>query len=128
MKSLPDLMSFDCKSFVIADLRRLFQFERRLFRVKNTNLFCPAESSEKPNRQPIHIELIPFQTVSGRSRESVMIVVPAFAERQKRDKPVVSRIVLRFKRTFSENMGERIDKPGRVPTDHDAQKNAPQNH
>ena len=63
-----------------------------------------------------------------RSRESVMIVVPAFAERQPRDKPVVRRIVFRRKRALAGVMRQRIDEPGRVPADDDAHENAPQNH
>ncbi len=57
-----------------------------------------------------------------------MVVVPAFAERQNGDKPVVCRIVRRVKRSRAENVRQRIDEPGRMPADDDAHENAPQNH
>ena len=37
----------------------------------------------------------------------VVIVVPAFAERQNGDEPVIRRIIRRFKAAFAEQMRQR---------------------
>lgn len=56
-----------------------------------------------------------------------MIIVPAFAESENRNKPIVGRIVRRFKAAFAVKMRERIDEPRRVPTENRPHDHAPQN-
>ena len=44
--------------------------------------------------QPTHVELPPFQSVTGRCWEGVVIVVPAFTHRQNAANEVVGRLIV----------------------------------
>ena len=110
-----------------SELCRLFQFDGRCTGGE-FDIFGPAEAFENADGDPVHIELIPFSAVSRRGRPHVVIIVPAFAERQDGDEPVVGREIAGVVRPFAVDMSERIDEPCRMPTDNDACENAPNNH
>jgi hypothetical protein len=57
---------------------------------------------------------------------SVMVVVPAFAERKPRNPPIVARIVTGVEAAASPHVRGRVDEPRGVQTENDAQKYAPQ--
>ena len=74
---------------------------------------------------PGGVELVPGQAVARRGRVGVMVVVPAFAERQQRDPPRVLRIVLRREAAAAPHVRGGVDQPGRVQADHHAQEDRP---
>jgi hypothetical protein len=59
------------------------------------NIVREAEGSQSPNAIPVHVNLIPSQAVTGGLRNSVMVVVPAFAESQQGDPKTVLGSVVR---------------------------------
>ena len=71
------------------------------------------------------VEFEPAQTVTGRRRERVMVIMPAVAPRQQRDPPVVARLVARAIRLIAEMMGGTIDETGDVNGEDDADEHAP---
>src|SRR5947199_166925 len=53
------------------------------------NLSGQAQFFERPDSVPVDVNLVPFQTVTSRSRMRVVDIVPAFAECQQRNPPTV---------------------------------------
>jgi len=51
--------------------------------------FGQTDYLQKPNRHPAHVDLIPRESMPGRCRIGVMVIVPAFAETQQGHQPVV---------------------------------------
>src|SRR6476646_3137876 len=47
-----------------------------------------AADLERPDANPVEIQLVPRETVTRARRMGVMVVVPAFAEGQERNPPV----------------------------------------
>src|ERR1700676_2878990 len=71
---------------------------------------------------------MPQHAVARRSLMGVVIIVPAFAERQYGQDEAVSRIVGGFKATAAENVGGGVDQPGAMQAVDDAQAESPQEH
>ena len=85
-----------------------------------------AQEFQDPDLDPGKIELIPRQTMPRRSRMGVVIVVPAFAEGDQRDPPVIAGIVARVEAARAPHVRDGVDQPGGVQADDDAQADAPQ--
>ena len=58
----------------------------------------------------------------------MVIVVPAFAEGDRRDECVITRIVTRFKSAAAPQMRCRIDQPSKMPADRDSHNDRPDDH
>ena len=85
-----------------------------------------AELFERPNAVPVQVDLIPPESMPGRSRVSVVVVVPALSECEQRDPPIVRRMITRGKWTGTPQVRRGIDEPCGVQADYRAQKNAPE--
>ena len=94
------------------------------------NLQVPGQPEEFQNvhQNPRVVEFIPLQAVPRRSRMRVVIVVPAFAERDQRHPPGIARIVAGFKAPRSPHVRGRIYQPRGMQPDHRPQENAPKDH
>jgi len=71
------------------------------------------------------IDLPPIKTLAGGGHEVVMIVVPAFAEGDEREQPVVLAGVVCRETAVAENVRKRIDGERAVPEEDGAQEKAP---
>src|SRR5258708_29389435 len=71
------------------------------------------------------IDFPPIKTLAGRGHEVVMIVVPAFAEGDQGEQPVVLAGVGGPETGSSENVRERIDGEGAVPEEDGAEEKTP---
>ena len=63
----------------------------------------------------VRVELPPSVLDGCCSRVGVVVVVPAFAERQDRDEPAVTTVITGFVRSVADQMGYRVDRPRDVP-------------
>lgn len=61
----------------------------------------------------------------GAGRIGVMVVVPAFAGGQQGDQPIVSAVIAGFVVSITEDVAERIDRPGDVPNPNGSHNDAP---
>src|SRR5207249_2251289 len=76
----------------------------------------------------VNVELVPGEAVACADRVGVMVIVPAFAARQKSDPPVVAGVVLGLEAALAPEVGSGVDEPGGVESDGDAQESSPKNH
>src|SRR5882762_1693454 len=74
---------------------------------------------------PGEVEFVPGQAVARRGRVGVVVVVPAFAERQERHPPHVLRVVSRREAAAPPQVRGGVDEPRRVQSDHHAQEDRP---
>src|SRR5262245_51469985 len=81
------------------------------------------EEADEPRRQ---VELAAEQAVAGARRERVVVVVPALAERQERDREVVPALVPGREVARAEPVADGVDRPRRVLEQEHAQDAAPQ--
>src|SRR5215469_18361656 len=86
-----------------------------------------ADLAEHPNGVPVEVDFVPAQSVPGRNRMRVVVVVPALAKGKERNQEVVRRVVLRLETSRTPHVGGRIHQPGAMQTDNDAEKHTPQN-
>ena len=98
----------------------------RGFQAGSLDLARKAEPFQKTNAIVIDIDLIPGQSVTGRYRICVMVVVPSFPAGQQRYPKIVPRIVTRGKAPCTPQMRDGIDHPGYVKSDGCRQNCAPQ--
>ena len=94
------------------------KFPGKRDRAGSRQLDVPGESEglQRANAQPVRIELVPCEAVAGTRRVRVMIVVPAFTERQQRHPPVVGGVIPRLGTAANPTCGSLIYQPGRVKT------------
>src|SRR6266704_5997795 len=64
------------------------------------------------------VDLPPEETLARRGHKVMMVVVPAFAEREQREQPVILAGVTGFIAPRAEKVRERIDGEGIVPEKH----------
>jgi len=64
---------------------------------RELDLRSQSEDFKRPDSVPVHVYLVPPKTVPGGRRMGMMIVMPAFAECEKRDQEVIGRIISRGK-------------------------------
>src|SRR5579883_186863 len=69
---------------------------------------------QQADREAGEVELPPAQAVEGAAREGVMVVVPAFAQRQQADQPLIAAAVPRAEGAAAEGMANRVHAPGHV--------------
>src|SRR5437588_6880675 len=79
-----------------------------------------AEVFEGTDDPPGQVVLPPGEPVSGRGREGVVVVVPALAEDEEGDEPVVPRLVARPVVLPSEQVADRVHREGGVLVEEDA--------
>lgn len=65
--------------------------------------------------------------MTGSCGTSVMIVVPALAQREQAQPPNIAAFVPRLVRTFSDDMTDAVDGPGEMPKRQRSHDSAPQN-
>ena len=66
-----------------------------------------------------------FVAVGSCPLVGVVVVVPAFAVGPKADEPVVAAVVVGFVVAVAPDVGERVDAPGNVPSEHGSHQHAP---
>src|ERR1700682_6757067 len=79
-----------------------------------------AEPGEDLQRVVSDVDLPPEEALARRGHEVMMVVVPAFAEREQGDQPVVLAGVTGFVAPRAEKVRERIDGERIVPQKHRA--------
>ena len=84
-----------------------------------------AEQAEEPDLHPGGIELVPGQPVPRRGGVRVVVVVPALAEGEEGDPPVVARIVVRLEPARAPHVRGGVHQPGGVQPEHDAEAQIP---
>src|SRR5258706_7919163 len=84
-----------------------------------------AEPREELQAVVGEIDLPPIKTLAGGGHEVVMIVVPAFAEGDQGEQPVVLAGVGGREAALAKDVGERIDGERAVPEEDGAQEKAP---
>ena len=77
---------------------------------------------------PANVDFVPHHTVPGGGGKSVMIIVPAFAEGQQCDPPVVAGIIGGFKTARTPQVRGRINEPCAMETCANAQRASPKQH
>src|ERR1700736_3540465 len=77
----------------------------------------PDDTAPGKNLQGVvgDVDFPPEKTLAGGGHEVMVVVVPAFAEGQQRQEPVVLAGVVGFVAARTEQMGERIDGKRVVP-------------
>src|SRR6266852_116996 len=83
-----------------------------------------AEPGQNLQRVISDVDLPPVEALARRGHEVMMVVVPAFAERQQCEQPVVLAGVTGSIAARTEEVRERIDGEGVVPQEHRAQAEA----
>src|SRR5688572_30393710 len=84
------------------------------------------ERLQRADGQPVEVELVPGQAVTGRGRMRVVVVVPPLAEGKQRHPPVVRRIVARREPAGSPDVRRRVHEPGAVQAEGRAEEDAPE--
>mmetsp|Transcript_73995 Transcript_73995/g.163566 ORF Transcript_73995/g.163566 Transcript_73995/m.163566 type:complete len:204 (+) Transcript_73995:202-813(+) len=87
---------------------------------------CQAEELQELHGVPSHVNLPPLQPMPARVLEGVVIVVPALAEGQDTDEPVVHGDVTRVPVLKAPDMAHRIHSPSDVPHPDDSEEEPPQ--
>ena len=84
--------------------------------VSRRRLDVPYEprALHRPDHPPRDVDLEAVEAVSCRRRESVMVVVPALAEHEERDDPVVARLVARDVVLAAEHVADRVHRTSRA--------------
>jgi hypothetical protein len=75
-----------------------------------TDRSCDAKELQNPDLNPRQVEFVPCKTVPRRTRMCV-VVVPTFTEGEKRDPPVVARIILGREPADALHVSGRIYQP-----------------
>ncbi len=86
----------------------------------------PAELLEDPDDAGRDVELAAQHAVPGRGRVGVVQVVPALAEAQDRQRPEVRALVAGRERTLADRVADRVDRPGDVVQQADADERGPE--
>ena len=92
------------------------------------NSFREADLAEEPDAVVVDVELVPGEAVTGADGVGVVVVVPAFAAGEESDPPVVAGIVLGLEAALAPEVGCRVDEPGGVKADGDAEEGSPEDH
>src|SRR6202000_2066945 len=85
-----------------------------------------AEQGEELQRVVGDVDFPPEKALASGGHVVVMIVVPAFAERQEREKPVVLAGVGGLVADSAEKVRERVDRESVVPEEHGAEDESPE--
>ena len=92
---------------------------------RKLDLPCETRGFEAPHQPPGHVHFPPAQTLSGRTRESVMVVVPSFSVREQSNPPAICRPITGLIRPITPTVGRTIDEPGTVIDRYQAHEDTP---
>src|SRR5271165_2991632 len=90
------------------------------------NLFGQMQLLQDPDAVPVQVNLIPAQAVARRSGMGVMIVVPAFAEREHGHHEVIRGGVAGNETARAPDVRCRIHQPSGMQTQSGAQEDSPE--
>jgi len=96
--------------------------------LRDLNFLCEAELFEQPDAVVVDVELVPHEAVASAHWMGVVVVVPAFAAGEDRDPPVIAGVVFGLEAALTPEVGSRIDEPGGVEADGDAEEGSPEHH
>src|SRR5271155_4522603 len=85
-----------------------------------------ADRTQSADAIPVQIEFIPNNPVARRLRNSVMIVVPSFAEGQQCDPKTVFRSVVSKESPRTPHVCRGVYQPGGMQPEHSSHEHAPQ--
>ena len=85
-----------------------------------------AEELERLDDVPGGVDLVPLEAVPAGLLEGVVVVVPALAEGQDADDPVVHRDVARVPVLVAPHVAHRVHRPGDVPHPDHPEEEAPE--
>src|SRR5579864_7378504 len=93
---------------------------------RHANRFRQAEELQHLDGHPGNIEFVPSQPVPRRRGMGVMVVVPAFAERQQSDPPKVPGIVTGLEPAAAPHVGGGVHCPGGMQAESELDEGTPQ--
>ena len=96
--------------------------------VRRVDRLGDADLLQEPNLQIRQIQFVPGHAMPRRNRMGMVVVVPAFAERDQGDPPQVAGIVLGAEASAAPHVRRGIDQPGRMQADDYPQRHDPQQH
>src|ERR1051325_1956343 len=88
--------------------------------------FRDAEELQDLDLDPGDIELIPRQAVASRGGMRVVVIMPAFTEREKGDRPAIKGIITGIETARAPQMRGSVNQPGGVKGDHNPNAASPQ--
>src|SRR5262245_28957717 len=103
-----------------------FLGERRLGHLRDLDLPRQPEPAQRADPNPVQVEFVPGEAVASRDGMRVMVVVPALAEGDERNPPVVGRVVTRLEAARRTYMRRRVHQPGAVQDERRSEEDAPQ--
>src|SRR6266576_63837 len=80
----------------------------------------------RANAPPVEVDFVPGKSMPRGSWVCMMVVVPSFTKGQERYPPVVGRIIARSKPAPAPHVRRRVNQPGRVKVEGDAEEYGPQ--
>ena len=86
---------------------------------------CESELLQDMDDDVAEIKLPPFQAVAGGDGEGVVVVVPAFAQGQDAEEPVVAALVVGVVGASAPEVADGVDAPGDVMHHEKTHKAAP---
>ncbi len=92
------------------------------------DLVGQAHLCEQPDAVVVDVELVPGEAVARADRVSVVVVVPALAAGDQGDPPAVTRVVTRLEAACAVEVRGRVDEPGGMQADDDAEESSPDQH
>src|SRR6266545_3112543 len=104
----------------------VFLIRNRLRDLRDLDIPRQAEQPQGTDADPVQIQLVPGEAVTGRNRVRVMVVVPPLAEGEERHPPVVGRVIARREAARAPDVRRRVDEPCRVEADGRAEEDAPE--
>src|SRR5690349_8318214 len=84
------------------------------------------QTLQRPDEVAREVELPPVESVERRTREGVVIVVPALAKRQQADDPLIAAAVRRLEFSLTKRVTDRVDAPGDVMRQEHAHQATPE--
>mmetsp|Transcript_18839 Transcript_18839/g.51181 ORF Transcript_18839/g.51181 Transcript_18839/m.51181 type:complete len:271 (-) Transcript_18839:250-1062(-) len=84
-----------------------------------------THEAQQLHRVPCEVDLPPLQSVPARGLEGVMVVVPALAEGEDPNDPVVHGVASGVPVLEAPHMAHRVDRPGDVPDPRNPEEESP---
>src|ERR1041385_7708285 len=86
---------------------------------------CQTQLLQRPDSIPVHINLIPCNSMTGGNRMRMMIVVPAFTKGQQSYPPAVGGKIFGGEAASAPAMSSGIHQPRGMQPNHCPNKNSP---
>src|ERR1019366_6639684 len=93
--------------------------------LRKRNVPSQAKHAQGVDPVPVRIDLVPGNAVTSRLRGCMMIVMPAFTEREDRNPKTVCGVVPRLESLRPPHVRGGVYKPGGVETENSPDKNPP---